>query len=256
MTGPDGGGREVLKRYQQIAAALTEAIREGAHPPGERLPSERDLAEEFGVSRPTIREAMIALEIAGLIEAKQGSGAFVLKRLPPARPAPELDIGPFELTEARRLIEAEVCALAAKTISDAEIVELEQILSDMADENDRDLHGDLADRRFHVTIASATRNAALVSIVENLWDLRYASPLCREMLARAREVGLRPRLDDHRDILTALKARDPVASRAAMKSHLGQVIENLFTATEIDALARARRDIAKQRTQLAKRARL
>lgn len=247
-------GSKGFRRYQQIADALTQAIRQGAPGPGGRLPSQRDLAEDFGVSRPTVRAAMIALEIAGLVEVKHGSGVFVSERSPSGRPASDLGIGPFDLTEARRLIEAEVCALAAKSISEAMLVDMEQNLNQLAHENDHDPKGDLAERRFHVALASATGNRALVSVVETLWDLRSASPLCREMLSKTREVGLRPRLDDHRAILAALTARNPTAARAAMRSHLDKVIENLFAATEIEALARARRDIANRRAELANRA--
>ena len=123
----------------------------------------------------------------------------------------------------------------------------------MVAENEHDVRGDLADRRFHVTIARATRNSALVTVIENLWDLRYKSPLCRAMLERAREVGVRPLIDDHQEILSALRARDPKTARNAMREHLGRVIDNLLTATEIDALQQARSEVAARRTELARR---
>lgn len=247
---------ETRKLYQQVANTIAESIREGQYLPGQRLPSERDLAEDYKVSRPTVREAMIALEIRGLVEARHGSGVYVTERPQPEIQAPELDIGAFELTEARRLIEGESCALAATTITDAELVQLAAILDDMVEENDRDVKGDLADRRFHVAIAQATRNSALVTVVENLWDLRYKSPLCRAMLERARQVGVRPLIDDHQEILLALQARDPKAARNAMREHLGRVIDNLLTATEIDALEQARSDVAARRMELVRRSRV
>jgi GntR family hexuronate regulon transcriptional repressor len=247
---------ETRKLYQQVANAIAESIRDGHYPPGGRLPSERDLAEDYKVSRPTVREAMIALEIRGLVEARHGSGVYVTDAPEPEAPAPELDIGAFELTEARRLIEGESCALAATTITDEELAQLAAILDDMVDENDRDIRGDLADRRFHVAIARATRNSALVTVIENLWDLRYKSPLCRVMLERARQVGVRPLIDDHQEILLALKARDPKASRNAMREHLGRVIDNLLTATEIDALEQARSEVEARRTELVRRSRV
>lgn len=244
---------ETRKLYQQVANAIAESIREGDFQAGHRLPSERDLAEEYKVSRPTVREAMIALEIRGLVEARHGSGVYVTEAAPVEVPAPELDIGAFELTEARRLIEGESCALAATTITDQELIDLERILDDMVEENEHDVRGDLADRRFHVTIARATRNSALVTVIENLWDLRYKSPLCRAMLERARQVGVRPLIDDHQEILSALKARDPREARNAMREHLGRVIDNLLTATEIDAMQQARSEVAARRTELARR---
>ena len=241
------------KLYQQVASAITAAIEQDLYTTGQRLPSERDLAEEFGVSRPTVREAMIALEIRGLVETRHGSGVYVTQARPSA-PAPELDIGAFELTEARRQFEGEVCALAATTITDAELVELDAVLLQMIDENTFDgFTGEAADRRFHVSIAQATRNAAMVMVVENLWDLRYRSPLCAAMLDRARAVGVRPLIEDHRAILDALKAHDAGQARDAMRMHLSHVIEDLLTATEVDAMERARTDAAARRQELTRR---
>jgi len=245
---------DAQKLYQQVAAKVAARIDAGAYALGSRLPSERDLAEEFGVSRPTVREAMIALEIRGLVDARPGSGIYVTAAHPPTGPAPELDIGAFELTEARRLFEGESCALAASAITDAELAELEEILGQMVDENAFAVSvGEQADRRFHVTIARATQNAAIVMVVENLWDLRYRSPLCAAMLDRAREVGVRPLIEDHREILEALRHRDPELARKTMRAHLGRVIEDLLTATELDAVARARSDMERRRLEMARR---
>ncbi|MGK3853794.1 FadR/GntR family transcriptional regulator, partial [Enterococcus faecium] len=77
--------------------------------------------------------------------------------------------------------------------------------------------GEHADREFHLTIARATKNSAVVDVIESLWDARYRSPLCKHMLDRARSVGVQPRIDEHQDILAALRARDPQAARRAMR---------------------------------------
>ncbi|WP_269714198.1 FadR/GntR family transcriptional regulator [Caulobacter sp. NIBR2454] len=246
---------DARKLYQQVADAVAKAIRGQRYPTGGRLPSERDLAEEFGVSRPTIREAMIALEIWGLVEARHGSGIYVTAGAKKAAETtePELDIGAFELTEARRLVEGEVCALAASTITDEEIEQLTQIVKAMIAENAADVAGEKADRSFHVTIAQATRNAALVTVVEELWDIRYKSPLCAAMLSRARQAGSRPLIDDHELILNALRTRRPAEARQAMRDHLGRVIEDLLAATEMEALQKARSETAARRTELARR---
>jgi GntR family transcriptional repressor for pyruvate dehydrogenase complex len=113
--------------------------------------------------------------------------------------------------------------------------------------------GEQADRRFHMTIAKATRNSAIVMVVENLWDLRWRSPLCAAMLERARQVGVRPLIEDHEVILNALKARDPRAARNAMRAHLSRVIEGLLTATEMDAMAQTRSDVEARRLEMARR---
>src|SRR5882724_3870955 len=96
--------------YQQVAATIEQAVAAGQYQPGQRLASERDLAQEFGVSRPTVRRAVIALEMRGLLEARQGSGVYVRQSSAPVPPpAPkDLDIGAFDQAEARRLFEGEV----------------------------------------------------------------------------------------------------------------------------------------------------
>jgi GntR family transcriptional repressor for pyruvate dehydrogenase complex len=247
------------KLYQQVARSIADGIKGGDYPRGRRLPSERDLAEQFGVSRPTVREAMIALEIQGFVESRHGSGVYVTHRAPSLDGGADLDIGPFELTEARRAVEGEACALAATSITDAEVAELEATLHDLANETIAPAGADpssaeRADRRFHVLIAKATRNSALVSVVEMLWDLRYRSPLCREMLARARASGDRPRLEEHREIFEALVARDPQAARAAMRDHLTRVIDGLLAATESEAMQRVRQEAEVRRDAYRRRA--
>lgn len=240
------------KLYQKVAAGLERDILAGRFRPGDRLPAERDLAGEFDVSRPTVREAMLALEIRGFVEVRHGSGIYVRDNPMPAGPR-ELDIGAFELTEARRLFEGEAAALAATTISGAQLAMLEALLGQMAQENDGEYKGEQADRRFHVTIAEATRNSAIVNVVETLWDLRHKSPLCRHMLRRAREVGVKPRVDEHRVLLDALAARDPQRARQAMRAHLEDVMDAILAATEMDAVEKARGDVAARRREYARR---
>jgi GntR family hexuronate regulon transcriptional repressor len=226
---------DTRKLYQQVASTIMESITSGKYKPGERLPSERDLASAFKVSRPTIREAMIALEIRGLAETRHGSGIYVADKPPAHAGAGDLDIGAFELTEARRLFEGEAAALAATTITDECLEELRNIVAEMVDENARNQQDWTADRRFHVTIARATRNTAIASVIENLLDMRHKSPLCVYMLERARRVGVQPRVSEHRRILVALRKRDSRAARNAMRDHLARVIEDLLRATEPDA---------------------
>lgn len=250
MSKTTGGGQ---KLYEHVAASIAEAIGRGAYPPGARLPAERDLAEEFGVSRPTVREAMLALQIRGLVEPRHGSGAYVVDAPAGAPPTAGPDIGAFELIEARALIEGEAAALAATVITDAELGELELILQQMGQENQGDHKGEEADRRFHLAIAAATRNTALAGVVEGLWDLRYHSPACHDTLSRARRVGVRPRVDEHRAVLDALKAHDPQAARKAMRAHLEQVINQLVAAAEVEAVEAARSEAAAKRSEYERR---
>ncbi len=248
---PQADGR---KLYQQVAANVAEAIQRGEFAPGQRIPSERELADTYKVSRPTIREAMIALEVIGVVRSRHGSGIFVADDPQFDAPMIGLDIGAFELTEARRLFEAEACALAAVSITDEEIDALERLIGEMDAENQAHVSGEHADREFHLTIARATRNSAVVDVVESLWDARYRSPLCQHMLERARAVGVMPRIDEHQTILAALRERNPARARKAMRDHLARVIEGLLKATETDTLERARAELEAKRTDLAKRA--
>jgi GntR family transcriptional repressor for pyruvate dehydrogenase complex len=111
----------------------------------------------------------------------------------------------------------------------------------------------MADRRFHVAIARSTRNSAITAVVENLWDMRYKSPLCAHMLDRARRAGVQPRISEHRRILAALRKHDPKAARNAMREHLGRVIDGLLEATETDALDSARKKASVKRHEYTRR---
>lgn len=242
------------KLYQQAAAAIAAAIQRGTYKPGQRIASERELADEHKVSRPTIREALIALEVTGLVRSRHGSGIFVVDQPPTGTLSLSLDIGAFELTEARRLFEGETAALAALSITDDDLARLEGLIAAMDRENAAGVGGERADREFHLLIARATANSAIVGVVESLWDVRYSSPLCAAMLARARAAGDLPRIDEHQGILQALRARDPAAARAAMRDHLARVIDGLLVATELDTMERARAEVEGRRTELARRA--
>lgn len=220
---------KVQRLYLQVADQLRKLIRQGALAPGERLPPERDLAEKFGVARPTIREAMIALEIAGLVQIRSGSGAYVLDPADRSLPSPpDTGPGPFEILEARMLLEAEACALAAERISARQLRELKRFLKDMEKENLQQTVTEQADQAFHCLIAEATGNSAIISTVSWLWKLRNESEISTHFHQRLREEGSRPIVDDHRSILNALEARDPEAARNAMRNHLQRVIDTLL----------------------------
>jgi DNA-binding FadR family transcriptional regulator len=242
-----------VKLYRRIADTVADAIEAGHYKLGDRLPTERELAEQFGVSRPTLREAMIALEMLGMIEARHGLGIYVTSNARPAAPTHEIDfeIGAFELIEARRLFEGEAAALAATSIDDAQLAQLEALMVRMHEEEE--ITGEDADREFHMIIARATGNGAIIATIENLWDWRNRSPLARNILARARGMGLEPRINEHRRVFEALKARDPAAARQAMRDHLERVIEHLLHATETEAVQRAKQETSTRRDAIAKR---
>lgn len=237
----------VKRLYQQVAEKLMALIDAQKYRTGSRLPAERKLAERFKVSRPTIREAIIALELAGYVEVKTGSGVYVIEHPKESGMTSELDVGPFELTEARILFEGETAALAATLITDEEIAQLEAALVEMQDANVQKPTSEAQDRKFHMLIAQATRNSAIVSIIDELWELKINSPLNNRVFEKVRELGYRPRIEEHQAIIDALRARDSQAARAAMREHLGRVINELLDATEIKAVEDARQRATQDR---------
>ncbi|MET0307258.1 MAG: FadR/GntR family transcriptional regulator [Sphingomonas sp.] len=244
------------KLYQRVAASIADGIEAGRWSVGSRLPGERDLAEEYKVSRPTIREAMIALEMKGWIEARHGSGLYVTRRDHGSgrrEDALNFDVGAFDLTEARILFEGEAVALAAVSITDEQLAELDALLGEMAANEPNEPALLDADHRFHLAIAAATGNAAIRSVVEYLWELRTKSPLCANMFARAQRGGVTPRVEEHRPIVEALRARDPQAARNAMRTHLRGVVDDLLEATELEVMERARSELTAQRDSVARR---
>jgi len=233
--------------YERVSDELARQIASGHYAIGQRLPAERQLAQTFGVSRPTVREAVIALEVDGLVEVRQGSGVYVIAALP-NNGAAEADVGPFELLEARRAIEGEACAMAAARISDAELAALEDVLREMQAADGHDVTGsEDADRRFHMLIAAATQNSGMVAAVEMLWAARARSPQYRLMSEKAHAAGVVPRIDEHSAIVSALRQRRPAQARAAMSDHLTRVLDSLMEATEVHEVEQARERVAAQR---------
>lgn len=237
--------------YQELARALIADLELGRFQIGDRLPAERELAIEHEVSRPTVREAIIALEVQGLVEVRVGSGTYV-KRLPGEQGSPGFDITAFELTEARLLFEGEAAALAAAQITDEELAELELRVAEIALENQSDDGTEEADREFHMTIARATRNAAVVRTIEELWRIRATSPESALLHAKARSANIKPAVDEHSAILDALRSRDPAAARTAMRTHLSAVLDSLLFATEEKAIEEARKAAAAKRQRYAR----
>lgn len=241
------------KLYQRIAETLATVIAAGKYEVGSRLPAERDLAIEFEVSRPTIREAMIALEMRGIVEARNKSGVYVIDSKSDDKRITELDVGAFELIEARTMVEGEAAALAAVAIDDAMIDQLRQMLGAMSLEADQRGKVDV-DREFHLLIATAGGNSLIRSMIESLWDIRESSPMCVHMFAQARRNGVAPRVEEHRAIVDALAAHDSKAARHAMRQHLMQVTEDLLEATKLESIQRVEADYDARRSHVTSRA--
>ena len=214
------------RSYHKLAADLLELIAQGEFVAGDRLPSERALADRFKVSRTSVREAIIALELQGTVEVRGGSGIYVSQGSVAPAPGflPPSDPGPFEVLRARCLIESEIAAAAAVHRTDADIDRIFESLSAMRQNLDDKAANDAADRQFHLGIAQATGNNILLHMVSALWDLRRG-PLWTQIDAHFHSPDMRAASQEgHQRIFDALLVRDPDAARTAMRQHLERVI--------------------------------
>ncbi len=212
--------------YRQIADQISRLIESGEYQPGERLPAERLLATQLSVSRPTVREALIALEVEGRVEIRGGAGVFVLEQVSESSavnitgsngmPIP----GPFEVLFARDLIEPEVAALAARKAPAEQLASMSQSLGDMVCCSAADPRRVEYDRRFHFALAEASGNNALVLAIHALWAPREHPLYLRLEDHFHSEPVWQRSIIEHREILEAIKRGDAKASRAAMHRHL------------------------------------
>lgn len=233
--------------YRQIQEQLLILIDSGEFPVGGRLPPERELAERFSVSRPTIREAIIALEVLERVKVKTGSGVYVLP-FDASTDRYDPSVTAFELTEARALIEGEAAALAATMVSDEQLLELEQALRSMAgNESDDQVRSEAADQRFHELISEATANKVLIRVIQELWDVRENSPVVHNAYQAICETDAMARVREHEEILNALKKRDPEAARKAMHGHFSRILNKLIAANEKELVEEIRRKTRESR---------
>ncbi len=244
------------KLYESVAQRIAQRMEKGVYPPGTRLPGERELAEHFSVSRVTIRQALVSLQALGKLEVRAGSGAHVLDAA-----AAQIDVLPkasaLELTEARSLFESEVAALAAPDISDETLDELERLIEDMSgDDHDNAEEAELADRDFHLTIAAAAGNSVLYYIVEKLWRMRMELAPVKKVYDSVCSEDATARGGEHREILDALRSRDPAQARLAMRKHFTRLLESMLDVTERKALMDVRKKASESRERFLKSARI
>ncbi|WP_343639942.1 FadR/GntR family transcriptional regulator [Roseateles sp.] len=214
-------GGDTRRQYQLVADRIRSLIESGGFSAGARLPAERELALQLGVSRPSLREALIALEIEGRIEIRGGSGVYVAS-LPPLEDAgtPSLGESPAELMHARLVLESAVIMLAAARVTKAGLQRVQEALEAMRAELADGLKPVEADRRFHLSIAEMSGNSVLVGMVGSLFDGRH-SPLSLRMCGQVEsDLTWKDALAEHEAILQALEARDPQAASAAVCRHL------------------------------------
>lgn len=212
---------ESRRLYLQIADQIRGLIESGKVARGARLPAERDLAKQLRVSRPSLREALIALEIEGLLDVRVGSGIYVTQ---PGARVNDAELGnahgPFEVIRARWLIEGECAAHAARHATAEQLRAIREAHAHMVDETKQNPNPLDADRNFHVRVAEASGNSALVLVVQTLWDQRVG-PLYRALERKLESPSMAgDTLREHHAIVAAIARRDARAARAATRRHM------------------------------------
>ena len=238
----------VKRLYQEIAEQLLILIDSDLYKAGDRLPSERELAIKYNVSRPTMREAVIALEIDGYVEVKKGSGVYISKERTGSSKGVSLKgIGAFDLAEARLIVESEAATLAARQVTtrqlkllEIQVQELKQVVQD------RDKCA-TPDHKFHLELARASQNVAIFNVISELWSAWRSSAMVTRLYKHAWYDGFRTSIQEHENILYALKDGDGVAAKHAMTVHLSNLIDCLLMASETEAINNTRQDLAQKR---------
>ncbi len=210
---------ESRRLYLQIADQVRSLIAAGEFAPGSRLPAERELAKRFGVSRPSLREALIALEVEGYVDVRPGSGIMVTT-LKSAAPDDSSADGPLAILRARSLIEGAIAAEAANDMTRKDIAALEQTLIAIEGEAVDTVALLAADRQFHLYIAAKLANKVLLRLVMEWFDQ------CENRLSRQFAIHFDNAktwtsvMNEHRKIVVALETHDPERARKAMRDHL------------------------------------
>ena len=225
---------QTKKVYMKIVEQVRDLIKEGRLKPGDKLPPEQILAEKFGTSRPSVREALSALEILGITESRGGKGNFIKNNL--STPSYEQkyreleeEESPFELLEARKVVETEIVGLAAKKATEEEITVIQESLNKMKGAV-TNIPGIMEfDREFHINIARAAHNNLLLSMMIYLADL-LNEKLWIKMKEKSWSVPGRPQkyFEEHTEILKAIKNKDSKGARNRMYDHLAGVEKDLL----------------------------
>ena len=223
--------------HEEIVLKIKDMIEQGKLITGDQLPTERELSEAFKVSRPSVREALRALESQGFLVSKQGDGTYVSQQ------PIELLIEPFasvigkekfdqlELFEMRRLLEPQLAYLAAERATPDEIIEMEQLVLIQEEELAGKETGTNPDQTLHSALTRAARNKILISIMDSLMD----------SLAESRDkylqVESRPEksLARHKEILAAIKSGDSELAANLMREHLEETETMLFEVIKKDS---------------------
>ncbi|MEM5818291.1 MAG: FadR/GntR family transcriptional regulator [Desulfitobacterium hafniense] len=222
------------KIYEEIVEQIRELVARGELKPGDRLPSERDLVERLKVSRASIREALSALELMGLLEVRSGEGTFVRKLRSESVVAPlawmlTMEKGTvLELLEIRKILEVQAVGMAAERAESEDIRELSAALDRLQDDLNSPTSDGSSDHRFHYAITRATKNKIMIRLMDTISDLmKYSLKASRSKLYEGKYT---PALlfHEHKKIYEAIVAKDVEMARNYMLAHLTGVEEEIL----------------------------
>ncbi|WP_145557624.1 GntR family transcriptional regulator [Yersinia aldovae] len=226
-----------MRLYQEVGNQLRVAIVSGQYSLGDRLPPERDIAENFSVSRSVVREALIMLELEKWVEVRKGSGVYVVN-IPDASAnsaSTDSGFGPFELLQARQLLESEVAAFAAIQATKTDIIKMRQAIEQEKAALAAGAVDESADELFHCLLAQATQNSVLANMVAEAWQARKNSAMWQGAHSHTLDFSYRWQwLEDHQKILQAVQRRDSKAAKQAMWQHLENVKQKLLELSDAD----------------------
>jgi GntR family transcriptional repressor for pyruvate dehydrogenase complex len=222
--------------YEEIVVKVKHMIEKGRLHSGDQLPSERELAEVFNVSRSSVREALRSLETQGYLESRQGDGTYIARQPVETLVNPLATVifsekdGQMELFEMRRLIEPKLAYLAAERATPEEIVMLGKALKLQEEAFVRGESGTEVDKTFHYILAKAAKNKVILRIIDNVMDL----------LADSRDKYLQVQgrseksLARHRELLEAIRSGDKELASRVMQNHLEDIETSLFSEKEVE----------------------
>lgn len=208
--------------YEQVVRQLRAHVTDSGLVAGDKLPAERDLAERLGVSRASIKQALVALEVQGLIEVRHGGGTYLLRQHLDTEPFDELVARQRRLPDvldAREALETKLAELAAERRTEDDLAELEGALSDMREQIETGELGDAGDRRFHAAITAAAHSSLLAEFMRTI-----ATEIAESRQESLRQPHRPPKsLSQHERIAEAIRTRNPRAAVTAMRRHLRTV---------------------------------
>ena len=241
------------KLSQAVISQIEKLILRGILRPGERLPSERELAERLSVSRPSLRDAISQLQSSGLLSTKPGAGIYVSDVLGGAFSPALIDLfarhdeAVFDYLSFRRDMEGLAAERAARLGSDTDLAVVQTVFDKMETahtKRDAEEEAQL-DAQFHMAIIEASHNVVMLHMMRSMYDLLRGGVFYNRQVMFKQKTSRSALLDQHRAINQALQARDPEAARATVEAHLSYVAAALTDQQK----AERNEDIARQRLQ-------